>query len=287
MSGEAKHLILARHGRADHNELKYFLNEDLIDHVPRELLEREAERQPLTDLGKMQAQALGEWVSKQLIDEEGILPDHYYVSPLPRAEQTAGYVGLAIEADHPNTDVRWVRDRNLREQQRGDLELSAKLPGVTVERPPAVMPTSWMYRRFDGGESPSEAIERWHNYRHRRVDELAGNTALIILHGALMGAIELAIEGAGLSDDEAEQLFRLQKPANCNVVHYSSVEPETGEIADRLRWVRALVPYETDDGYSFDWREIDTAAKASSAELIKSNEKYESLIPDLSLLGKR
>lgn len=282
MTRHAEHLILARHGRAEHNEIKHFMTEERLASLPEAVLAREVDHHPLTEEGVEQAKALGAWVADHLIAQEGTVPNRFYVSPTTRTMQTAGYTGLAIEAAHPSVPVQWIRDRNLRETHRGNIEQLRRLPGYDRSaEPQLILPPNELYRREDGGESLQETIERWNAFRQQRRLELSGSIGLIVTHGYFMGGVELAMEADGMDDADALALFHERSPANCNVVQYTNVEPETGDVADAIRWVRAVVPYETDKGFSFEWREIGRTCVSSSAELIEAGNRYERLIEPL------
>ena len=283
MNRQAEHLILARHGRAEHNEVKRFLKPDTFEHLPPEVLARAVEHHPLTLEGVEQAKSLGSWLSRQLIDTDGIVPNRFFVSPTVRTMQTAGYATQVLEADHPDLSIKWTIDRNLRETHKGNLEQLRKLPDYDASTEPLTMlPASDLYRKVDDGESIFDTMRRWEVFRETREAQLSGQIGLVVTHGYFMGAVELAMEADGMHDQEAMELFSARSPGNCNVVHYSNVEPETGEVADSLRWVRAAMPYETSKGFSFDWREIGSPAVYSSAELLTTANQFERLIsPDL------
>lgn len=279
MNRHPEHLLLARHGRAEHNEIKKFMNDENIGQLPPEVLAREVEYHPLTAEGVEQARALGRWLSQVLVTQEGLRPNRYYVSPTARTLQTAGYASQILEADHPDLSIGWIQDRRLRETHKGNIEQLRKLPGYDIsQEPQIILPTSELYRRTDGGESIYETMERWSGFRNARRHELSGAIGLVVTHGYFMGAVELAMEADGMADHEALELFHSRSPANCNIVHYSNVEPETGEVADSLRWVRAVLPYESPKGFEFNWREIGSPAVFSSAELLEAGNRYERLI---------
>ncbi len=279
MTHKPEHLILARHGRAEHNEIKRYMNDAMYDSLPPEVLEREVEHHPLTPEGILQAKALGHWIAKTLIEVEGLAPNRFYVSPTARTMQTAGYASRVIEAHQPGLKMRWVQDRNLRETHKGNLEQLRRLPDYDPSgEPRVILPTSELYRRTDGGESIYETMTRWDMFRHKRREELSGAVGLKVTHGYFMGAVELAMEAEGINDHDALELFKDRSPDNCNVVHYTNVEPETGEVADTLRWVRAVVPYQTSKGYTFDWKDIGPPTAFSSDQLLEAGNRYDQLL---------
>lgn len=276
-------LILIRHGRSEANELKHFFNPDRSHFITDEILDRHAEVHPLTAAGIDQAKAVGNWIATELMIVERVIPTRFYTSPLVRTEQTAGHLGMAIEAHHPDMQIEWVRDRNLREQQRGDIERMSSLPGFDSKQAERIIsPTADIYRRSEGGESLYDTIERWETFRTRRVKELAGHVGIIVTHGYFMGAVQLAMEHNGTHDYHAWQQFDDRSVGNGNILHYSRRDPETGELADEIRWVRAIMPYDTEHGIRFDWREIAVTERPTSQQLVEANERFNQLLPPLS-----
>lgn len=281
MERPPKNLLLARHGRADGNEMRSLLEAGREDLLTDALLARNMEDHPLTRLGENQADRTGNYLAQCILRFGHIAIDHYITSPHVRTRQTAGHIGKSIEAyfderqkigvKNPITSpIVWEVDRRLREQQwTGNLDRSA---------PPDR--TSPLYSLRNHVESRIDTAERYRLFLESRKQQLAGKTALLVVHGHLMAAAQVVHECEGMPDSEAWEVSEARSIANCNIIHYTSEEPETGEQTDRIRWVRAIVPHEFRGGSNFGWREIEYPKVYSSDDLLAQTAQYERLIAE-------
>ncbi len=191
-------LILIRHGESAGNidKRKHF---ELADHAV-----------PLTDLGRRQAFASGEWLGRYLLEHN--TPDtktRFWVSPYARTRQTADEVIRGIEAvastidDDPRRN-KFAFDRrehiNLVEQQFGLFD------GIPEEQLPEVFPReSAHYNKqleFEGkfwarmpmGESRFDVAVRVHQAFgtfHRDYDKKGINQLVIVSHGVTIRAFQM------------------------------------------------------------------------------------------------
>lgn len=263
-----EHLLLVRHGRSEVNELQTLFEEGENQELLVALTQRHSEEHILTPEGRWHAQSAGQWLVRQLIEVEGIVPTEFFSSPLHRPMQTAGIIGTEIETRTAQA-IKWHIDRLLREQQigaKGQIEI------VDHSHP--------LYARDLLGESTADAITRFELFMHQRKQQLAGKVGLLVVHGHLIGAAHIALEQRGHTDQAAYEAFKSRSIANCNIVHYTSVNPVTQEPTDRLQWVRGIVPYETEKGSHFAWTHIPAAPTFSSADLLDHCSQYEPLLPE-------
>ena len=222
MGGTPVRILLARHGETVSNvEGRWQGQSD----------------SPLTERGIAQSRELG----RALVDEPIAA---IYSSDLGRSMQTAQEVaGLLALAVQPDTRLREIATGGFTGKNRE--EIDAAYPGVRHTW--ATAPSS--LRLPDGGETLQEAQARALDFFTQRMPDHAGETIVVITHGAIGQAI--VVNGMG---GTVEDLWLTQRVDNCQITRLEWT-PDGGlkliEMADvrHLRDVGSLGNWRTTDAH--------------------------------------
>lgn len=254
-------LTFVRHGQSEANIIQGQLKNKHINEVPTWYTERPDFQMRLTSLGQEQAEAAGEWLAENGMTEF----DRTYSSPYFRTIETAGL--LAVRA---GLDGEWHLEDRLRERDWGvygvlDVEARKQDYFLSSKRKD-IDPLYWAP---DGGESVSTvANTRVRDLFGTLQREQEGRDVLVVTHGEFMWAVRfiaekmLPIEWIELDQDKSQRI------QNCMILQYTRIDPETGEQAPHLRWMRAICPW--DDRLSYNggqWKQIRTKVAYSPEEL--------------------
>lgn len=108
-----------------------------------------------------------------------------------------------------------------------------------------------------GGESVAmctERVERWLHELHRTC---SGLRVLAVCHGNILKSIFVRLERMLQTDWHKFTTDEHYKTYNCQIIHYSRRNPETGEIHSKLQWVKSVCPaLGKIDGPGNGWRRI-------------------------------
>ena len=180
-------LVLARHGQTPANVAK--------------ILDTLLPGPGLTDLGRLQAEALGKELSSLAVTA-------LYGSRARRAQETAGVVGTVLGMTPGVVD-------GVHEVQVGDLEGRSDDASVDVFRG---VYDAWrdgdLSARMPGGESGQDVLDRYlpavEELRHRHAD----GTTVLVSHGAVLRLVGHALAGASDlrpdGDDHLDNCGRLE-----------------------------------------------------------------------------
>lgn len=169
----------------------------------------------LSDLGKQQAQALGNWFAALPAEER---PNVILTSPYLRARDTAD---LIVEtAGLPKDSYSLVVDERLREKEFGILD---RLTGVGIrERHPEQAEFRRLlgkfYHRPPGGESWCDVILRLRSAVEMISREYCGQRVLIVGHSVVVLCLRYLLEH--MTEDEILAIDRAEEVANCSVTLY-------------------------------------------------------------------
>lgn len=191
--GPPDRLYLVRHGQSTGN-----VAHAAAAAAKSELLELETRDMdvPLSDLGRTQAAALGDWLARRPDDE---LPTVALVSPYLRARQTAEIV---LDACGP--DVALLADERLRDRDLGIFEgltwrgIQAKYPDLAALR----TRVGKFYQRPPGGEAWTDVILRLRSVHQTLVHEYAGERVIVFTHDVVVLLFRYLYDGL----DEATAL---------------------------------------------------------------------------------
>lgn len=165
---------------------------------------------PLSDLGVLQARALGGW-----LDALPAAPDVIWCSPYRRALDTAL---LALEVADCHVPV--VQDERLREREFGILDRLTKV-GIEARHPEQAAARAFlgkMYHRPPGGESWADVAERVRSaLTDLRLDH-SGERVCIVAHQAVITLCRYVLEG--MTEEEVLALDKREDIANTAVATY-------------------------------------------------------------------
>ncbi|MFT4126859.1 MAG: histidine phosphatase family protein [Gordonia sp. (in: high G+C Gram-positive bacteria)] len=226
-------LVLVRHGQSEANIIQTIRKADPHADAPAGFHDRHDSRMRLSGLGRDQAAATGAWLRETFPD--GF--DRYYVSSLARTVETAGTLGLGGS---------WTIDDRWRERDWGEYGL---LSGAEQQEMFGLSATlknqSKWYWRPPGGESLATGVRlRFEDILDTMHRELDGKRVIAVTHGEMMEVGRLVLERLLPEEWQQQQRDDDFEIANCQILHYTRRDPETGEIARRLRWRRAVCAYD-------------------------------------------
>ena len=287
--GMPNDLVLIRHGESDGNVATNAAKHGDLSRYTEAFTTTPGSQWRLTDLGRAQAEAAGDWIRTELplatravaTDGDVALFDRHYVSPYVRARETAAHLGLP--------GARWRLNRALRERDWGDI---GSMPRTEFENSPLYVENAKLkkadplYWVAPNGESIAQVAEdRVRNVLDTLHRECDGDAVAIVGHGELIMGFILMLER--LTDEEFVSRDRdpAHKIHNCQVVHYTRRDPSgSGDVRGKLAWVRHARPVQVGDGWQMqveDWREL-TFPMFSNADLLEQVGQVPQLYPVLS-----
>jgi NAD+ kinase len=256
-------LVLVRHGESEGNVANHASKRGDNSHFTHEFRSRHNSSWRLTPLGVEQAQAAGLWLKENI--NEGVF-DGNFVSSYARARQTAGKLDLP--------EALWRVDDQLREQEWGMLDV------MTDEERWKDYPHAMRLKKINpyywsaqGGENMSGVGMRLRSgiidTLHREYSE---KTVVLVSHGNVMWSLRYMLErmlpeqylALGESHDPHERIN------NCQILHYSRRNPETGDIEPHLNWLKSVCPWDLKRSKN-TWVKIERK-KFTNEELLKSVE---------------
>lgn len=265
-------LVLVRHGESEENVLTEQVKDAVKSGADLEALEQlrqERGARPhtsmirLTDKGRDQAIATGEWLRREY-------PEGFPValhSPYARAMETAALLRL------PNT--LWQEDEDLGERDWGRMD---ELSITEYWRERKRLEENPFYARPYAGESLHNLSLRV----KRVIDTLARNysqeNVIVTCHGEVMWMFRKRLERLTLRQflalDASREAF--DRIHNCQVIEYSRRDPETGAVSERFEWVRFTCPWNPKLSRG-TWQPI-VRPKHTSDELMHIVERHPRLI---------
>lgn len=255
-------LVLVRHGESEGNIAKKHAKAgDLSDFTP-EFLARHSSRFRLTDKGKAQAKAAGEWL-KANIDTDF---DRYYVSEYIRAIETAALLDLP--------DANWRKEFFLREREWGELDNKAHHEAVQNYLESFEMKKNEpMFWTPPNGENMANLCIRLKWILDTLSRKCSDGRVVIVCHGEVMWGFRILIER--LDSQKYLELDKSKDPGvkinNCQIIHYTRRNPETGKIEDdKKKWVRSISPSNPDN--TSEWKEIERPVSTNEDLLKQANE---------------
>jgi broad specificity phosphatase PhoE len=258
--------VLIRHGQSEANVVQKIDKGETGESIPEAFYQRHDSRMRLTTTGVQQAQAAGDWLRANNLDNFA----HHYVSPHIRACETAAHLKLGAE---------WRVDDRWRERDWGHYGMLNKQQ--KTERYPEVEEArhlSEWYWHPPGGESLATGvrlrIKDIYDTLHREVN---GETFVAVTHGETIRTNQFVIERHTPASWEIMDSSEQFKIMNCQIVHYSRRNPFTGEVGGKLSWMRSICPWdETKSWSNGEWVEF-TRQTFSDAELLAGVEIYDRL----------
>jgi broad specificity phosphatase PhoE len=190
---------------------------------------------PLSDLGKTQALALGQWFGELPGDRR---PEVILCSPYVRARETTQLLLEAARIDGKSVRVRM--DERLREKEFGILDrltvhgIRAKFPELSDQR----SHVGKFYFRPPGGESWCDVILRLRSLVEMATREHGGQRVLVVAHQVIVNCMRYLLECM----DEAQILAidKLADVPNCGVTSYQYDPRTDGLVPDLVNFIAPL-----------------------------------------------
>lgn len=229
-----KNLVLVRHGEAEGNVAGDFSKKGDHSLFDENFLSRHSSEWRLTDRGIEQAKFAGYWIRTEVSP----LFDRYYASEYLRAMETAGHLEL------PN--AKWFAEFYLRERDWGRLDV------MSEEKRRQQFSEEILRRKIDGffwrppgGETMADLclrVDRVLSTLHR---ECENKDVIIVCHGEVMWALRMRIERMSQVKYRALDASKdpFNKIHNCQIIHYTRKNPETGLWSQYCNWMRSVCPW--------------------------------------------
>jgi len=254
-------LILVRHGQSEGNAAKRLSEKD--DHTAFAKLTtgRHSRSYRLSKRGREQAMMAGDWLKAEFL-KDGTTFDRFIVSEYTRAMETAALLQLP--------DANWYRNFYLTERDWGDIEAAPENERNEKFRDAlnmrAIEPFFW---KPPNGESFAELCLRLDHVLQSLERHFSDKKVIIVCHGEVMRGFRVLLErmsqqsfkNSYLSKEKEENIH------NCEILHYSRKDPESGKLEDRIHWLRRIRPTEM-PVWNTGWQKIERS-KYSNDELLK------------------
>ncbi len=262
-------LVIVRHGRSEGNEANSASRKGDNRHFTEEYRARHGSQWRLTGLGCRQADAAGEWLRANNLSRF----DRYYTSDYIRARETAVHLDLP--------DASWFPAPRLRERDWGGLESIPEQERLDkfreeIERR-QVQPFYW---RPPYGESMADLTDRIDMVLGTLSRECSDKRVIIVCHGEVMWGFRVLLERMGqeryMELDASKHPF--DKIHNCQILHYTRRDPETGLITPYYNWMCSICPWNTALS-SNEWQPIERK-RYSNEELRRTVERFPQLVTE-------
>jgi broad specificity phosphatase PhoE len=241
-----EHLVLIRHGQSEANIVQRRFKQDPEAIAPTGFFDRHDSLMRLSLAGREQARAAGDWLRRNDLAAF----DRFYVSPHARTAETAGMLALG---------GAWALDVRWRERDWGEFGV---LNAVEREERFAVSQRlreqhAW-YWCPPGGESLATGVHgRFRDILDTLHREAAGQRVLAVTHGEMIDVARFVLERLTPEEWLAQESDPRFKVRNCQILHYTRRDPDGGGLDPRLRWMRAICPWdETQSWRGGQWTEI-------------------------------
>lgn len=204
-------LWLVRHGESVGNVAATQAELDGLDTIPLDIRDADV---PLSDTGREQAAALGEW-----LDEGHAHIDDYWVSPYVRAQET-----LRIALGERATPSPPALDERLRDRELGILDLLTRtgVQRLHPEERARRLHLGKFYHRPPGGESWADVALRLRSFLRDRLDG-PGEKAMIVAHDAVVMLLLYVL--LPLREDELLDFAAENTVLNASVTHLVRRDP--------------------------------------------------------------
>jgi len=260
-------LVLVRHGESEGNVANCRSRRGNNDAFTTEFLARHSSRWRLTDKGIYQAQIAGDWIRNNISERF----DRYYVSEYLRAMETASYLNFE--------DAKWYVDFYLRERDIGQLDvMSDEERRKRFAEELSRQQRDGFFWAPPGGESLANVslrLDRVFNTLHR---ECSDKKVVIVCHGEVIWTFRVKLER--MSQERFCELDKSNHPHNrihnCQVLHYTRRNPETGQLMPYMHWMRSICP--TDTSLSNNEWETIVRPKYSNWDLLREVKKEKRVI---------
>ncbi|MFA4954803.1 MAG: histidine phosphatase family protein [Patescibacteria group bacterium] len=261
-------LVEVRHGESEWNVAMHRSRRGDNSDWTEEFRARHSSSARLTLQGQSQPAKAGEWIRENLW---GGRFDRCYVSPYVRATETAGLLQLP--------DARWYLDIYLRERDGGVMEqMNDDERRAAFTRSMELRQAEPFFWTPPNGESVATTCGRADRVLETLHRECSDRRVIMVLHGEMMWGLRVCIERMSprryrelqLSTDPKDRLH------NCQIIHYTRRDPETGRLSKTVDWMRSINPVDPSTSRN-TWEKIVREAY-SNDDLLALAEKYPRMI---------
>lgn len=262
-----RNLVLVRHMESEGNVANHRskLGDDAL--WTPEFMARHSSSWRLTDLGRLQGGVTGAWIRDEF--PNGF--DRGLVSGYVRTMESAGLL------DIPN--MRWFVEMYLRERDYGVLDVMTaaerrvRYADILARR----NADSFCWRPLSG-ESIADLCMRVDRVLATLHREASDQNVIAVVHGEVMWAFRVRLERMTQArwrelDASKDPLDRIH---NGQVLHYTRVDPVTGEERPSYGWMRSVCPTDLTRSRN-DWEPI-VRQKFSNEELLAAVESSSRMI---------
>lgn len=260
-------LVLVRHGESEGNLANKLSRQGDQSAFTEEFKKRHTSLWRLTSKGRWQASQAGLWINENI----GGVFDRHYVSEYARALETAALLGLP--------DAHWRKEFYLRERDWGQLD------NMSHEERQQRFGDELLRRERDkfywapaGGESTATVCLREERVFHTLHRECSDKRVIIVCHGGIILAFRIRLER--MTQDLYFLLELSRNPfdqvQNCQIIHYTRRDPDTGQLTPHLNWVRSVCPWDMSLSYN-EWETI-VRKKYSNEDLLAEVEKIPRMV---------
>lgn len=262
-------VFFGRHAQSIANLATQRAKQGHLEEARRLLDGRHTDLVPITEQGWKQSGLLGGWLK----NKAGLRINHHRTSPLPRALQSSGGLGLP--------DAEWTIEPYLVERSLGSVALPETKEGLSDwdahRQAQLEAPYTWLP---PGGESIQDVAKRIQfmlsGLRHEE------GAMLCITHREALWAIRTIFEH--LSQEEFETMYRSRAPEhriwNCDLFHYSRRDPETGALSPTFDWMRRVRVHESASVQETGWTSIARKRHTNDELLALAAERSSITEPD-------
>lgn len=260
--GMPKNLVLVRHGESEGNVASALSKKGDDSMFTKDFLERHSSTWRLTEKGRRQPVLAGRWIRKNV----GKKFHRCFVSEYDRAKETAALMNIP--------KAEWLISFYLRERDWGELDVMSveerKRRFAENLRSKDIDPFYW--KPMNGESMPTVCLrlEKILDTLHRECDM---QNALLVGHGEVMWCFRYLLER--MSHNSIMELEHSKDPHdkihNCQIIHYTRVDPITGEIAPYLNWMRSVNPNDISLSRN-EWVKV-VRKKYSNTELLQEVER--------------
>lgn len=240
-----RNLVLVRHGQSEGNLARQLSERGDDSLFTEQFKQRHSSKFRLTALGRDQAVRAGRY----LREDVGLHFDKFLVSYYDRAMETAALLGLP--------EARWSIELHLRERGMGDFD---NMPESSKQKFFENFFRAYQLNPFEwtppNGESVAEMLDRIWRLLVRMHRKYSEQNVLIVSHGMLMWGFRILLEHLTpwVFIEQSQSSDAKYKIGNCQIIHYTRVDPITGEEDEKMQWVRSVCPWDSSRGYA--WQPI-------------------------------
>lgn len=260
-------LVLVRHGESEANIVQKAFKTNPAAVAPEGFFDRHDSRMRLSERGRTQAQITGKYLGSEF--STGF--DTYYVSPLVRTVETAARLEL---------NGMWTLDDRWRERDWGEYGfMNDQQRAKQVPHSVRIFEQAKWYWCPPGGESLATGVRlRFEDILDTLHREQANKRVIAVAHGEMISVARFVLERLTPEEWMEQDEDPRRKIENTMILHYTRRNPESGEVDDKINWMRALCPWDMTKSWdNGNWIRI-VRKKYTDADLAGLVEKHPPLL---------